>query len=216
MSALGQRLVGLYTAVVVDVDDPDGLGRVKVRLPWVREDQGEQATAWARLATMMAGADRGTWFVPEPQDEVVLAFMAGDPRHPVVVGALWNGVDAPPEAADPENNVRSITSRSGHRLVFDDTAGAQRVEVTTQGGHELVLDDASGGTITVTHSGGSEIVIDAAGTVKVTALSRVEVSAVQLDVSAPLSTFSGVVKADSVITNAVVSSTYTMGAGNIW
>ncbi len=211
-----KRLHGMYTALVVDVQDPDGQGRVQIELPWVREDQGTSARAWARLSTTMAGADRGTWFVPEPDDEVVVAFMAGDPRHPVVMGALWNGGDAPPETMDDDNNVRSITSRSGHQLRFDDSASGEKIEVLSQGGHSLVLDDASGGTITLTHSGGSEVVIDASGNVKITALAKVSVEAIQVDVSAPMSTFSGVVKADTVITNSVISGSYTVGAGNIW
>ena len=219
------RLFGVYPALVTAVEDPDDQGRVQVELPWVAEDDGAQAHAWARLATLMAGADRGSWFVPEPEDEVLIAFMAGDPRRPVVVGALWNGVDAPPESMDAagENNLRGFTSRAGHKLTFDDTSGAGRVEVATQGGHRLVLDDGNT-EITLTHSGGAEIKIDASGTVSITALNRVtidapsglDISAAMVTVNAAMSKFSGVVQADTVITNAVVSSSYTPGAGNVW
>ena len=101
-----ERLVGVYPALVTDVQDPDGQGRVKVSLPFVNGAEGPQAAAWARLATFMAGADRGSWFIPEVKDEVLVAFMAGDARHPVVIGALWNGVDAPPETMDADNNLR--------------------------------------------------------------------------------------------------------------
>jgi len=220
-----QRLFGVYPALVVDVADPLDQGRVRVELPWVAEDDSGQASAWARLATFMAGPDRGSWFVPEPQDEVLLAFVAGDSRWPVVVGALWNGADAPPETMDGggENNLRSITSRAGHKLTFD-TSGAEKVEIRTNGGHTLTLDDASGGEITLRHSGGAEIKIESSGTISVTALNRVtvdapaglSVSAAMVTVDAGMSTFSGVVKADTVITNAVISSSYTPGAGNVW
>lgn len=220
------RLYGVFPAVVVDVADPDGQGRVKIRLPWVSAEDGERATAWARLSTLMAGAGRGTWFVPEPEDEVLVAFVAGDPRWPVVLGALWNGVDAPPEAMDGagKNNVRSITSRSGHVLTFDDTRGAEKVEIETQSGHVLTLDDASGGTVTLRHNNGATIEIDASGNVSITANARVTidapagltVTAAKVDVNAAMSMFSGIVKCDTLITNAVVSSTYTMGAGNVW
>ncbi|MCA9605987.1 MAG: type IV secretion protein Rhs [Myxococcales bacterium] len=216
----------MFPAVVVDVADPDGQGRVRVRLPWVAEDEGEQATAWARLSTLMAGAGRGTWFVPEPEDEVLVAFVAGDPRWPVVVGALWNGVDTPPETMDGagQNDVRSITSRAGHVLTFDDTAGAEKVELKTKLGHTLTLDDASGGTVTLEHTNGATIEIDATGTVTVRANAEVKidapagmsVTAAKVDVTAAMSTFSGVVKCDTLITNAVVSTAYTMGAGNVW
>lgn len=220
-----QRLFGVYPAMVVDVADPDGQGRVKVELPWVPADEGQVAHAWARLATMMAGADRGTWFIPEVDDEVLVSFMAGDPRHPIVIGALWNGVDGPPEQMDGagSNDIRSITSRAGHKLTFDDTAGAASVVVETVGGHRLTLDDG-GMEVKLEHSGGASLTIDTAGNVKIDALAQVEinapagmkVSAAMVTVDAGMSKFSGVVQADTIITNTVVSSTYTPGAGNVW
>jgi uncharacterized protein involved in type VI secretion and phage assembly len=219
------RLHGVYPALVEKVTDPDEQGRVLVKLPWIAEDDMSGAMAWARLATLMAGGGRGSWFIPEKGDEVLVAFIAGDPRWPVVVGALWNGVDAPPETMDGagENNLRSITSRSGHKLTFDDTSGAEKVEIVTKGQHQLTLDDQSR-EIVLRHSGGAEIKIDQSGTVSIRALNRVEVdapagmtvTAAQLSVDAPISKFSGVVKAETVITNAVVSSSYTPGAGNVW
>lgn len=218
------RLYGVYPALVTDVQDPDRQGRVQVRLPFVDENDGGGALAWARLATLMAGKGRGTWFVPEVDDEVLVAFTAGDPRRPVVIGALWNGVDDPPETMGAGNDLRSITSRSGHRLTFDDSAGAEKVELRTQGGLTLTLDDAGGGTVTLSHANGAQIVIDSAGNVEITANARVkirapaglDVSAAMVTVDAAMSTFSGVVKADAVITNSVVSASYTPGAGNLW
>lgn len=218
------RLYGVYPALVTDVQDPDNQGRVQVKLPFVEESDGGSALAWARLATMMAGGDRGTWFIPEVDDEVLVAFTAGDPRRPVVIGALWNGVDAPPETMDSANNVRSITSRSGHKLTFDDTAGAEKVELKTNGGHTFTLDDAAGGTVTLTHSNGATIKIDVVGNIEITANVKVkinapaglDVTAAMVTVNAAMSSFSGVVKADTVITNSVVSASYTPGAGNIW
>ena len=218
------RLYGVYPALVTDVQDPDNQGRVQVKLPFVEESDGGSALAWARLATMMAGGDRGTWFIPEVDDEVLVAFTAGDPRRPVVIGALWNGVDAPPETMDSANNVRSVTSRSGHKLTFDDTAGAEKVELKTKGGHTFTLDDAAGGTVTLTHSNGATIKIDVVGNIEITANVKVkinapaglDVTAAMVTVNAAMSSFSGVVKADTVITNSVVSASYTPGAGNIW
>lgn len=68
------RLFGVYTAIVTDNVDPSGLGRVKVRLPWSPDrDRGDYET-WARLATLMAGPNRGSWFIPDIDDEVLLAF----------------------------------------------------------------------------------------------------------------------------------------------
>lgn len=218
------RLPGVYPALVTDVQDPDGQGRVKVSLAFVNAEQGPPAATWARLATFMAGGNRGSWFIPDVDDEVLVAFLAGDPRHPVVIGALWNGVDQPPETMDPENTVRSITTRSGHRLSFDDSTGAEMVQLETQGRHKLTLDDGSGGTVTLSHSNGASIKIDAAGNISITANTKVtvdapagmDISAAMVKVDAPMSLFSGVVKCDALITNSVVSSSYTPGAGNVW
>ncbi len=226
-AALGQdrfRLYGVYPAQVTDVQDPDAQGRVQLRLPFVEAGDGGAALAWARLATLMAGGDRGTWFIPEVDDEVLVAFVGGDPRRPVVIGALWNGVDAPPETMDSDNNVRSVTSRSGHRLVFDDTAGAEQVVLETQGGHTLTLNDSAGGIVTLEHANGAKITIDAAGNIEITANVKVkiqapaglDITAAMVTVDAAMSKFSGVVKADTVITNSVVSASYTPGAGNVW
>lgn len=218
------RLYGVYPALVTDVQDPDAQGRVQVRLPFVEESDGGSALAWARLATLMAGAGRGSWFIPEVDDEVLVAFTAGDPRRPVVIGALWNGVDTPPESMDSANNLRSLTSRSGHVLRFDDSAGAEKVELKTQGGHTFTVDDAAGGTVTLSHSNGATVKMDAAGNIEIDANLRVtvqapaglEITAATVTVNAAMSTFSGVVKADTVITNSVVSASYTPGAGNVW
>jgi uncharacterized protein involved in type VI secretion and phage assembly len=223
LTAAPGRLVGVYPALVTDVQDPDGQGRVKVSLPFVNEAEGPAAAAWARLATFMAGAERGSWFIPEVNDEVLVAFLAGDPRHPVVIGSLWNGVDAPPETMDPDNNLRSITSRSGHRLLFDDTAVAEKVVLETQGGHRLELDDSAGGTVTLRHNNGASVTIDAMGKVTVTAVSELAinapagmtVTAPTLRVQAAMAEFSGVVRTGVLITGSVVSPTYTPGVGNL-
>jgi uncharacterized protein involved in type VI secretion and phage assembly len=217
------RLVGVYPALVTDVQDPDGQGRVQVSLPFVNGTEGPQAAAWARLATFMAGADRGSWFIPEVNDEVLVAFLAGDARHPVVIGALWNGVDAPPETMDAGNNLRSITSRSGHRLLFDDSLAAEKVVLETQGGHRLTLDDAAGGTVTLSHSNGASVTIDVVGKVTVTAISEVAinapagmtVTAPTLRVQAAMADFTGVVRTGVLITGSVVCPSYTPGLGNL-
>lgn len=217
----GGPFYGVYPAEVVDVQDPDGMGRVRVRLPWLQDSGGDNYESWARLATFMAGADRGSWFIPEPDDEVLVAFQAGDPRHPFVVGALWNGVDNPPETMDSNNNIRSITSRSGIKVTFDDTLGQVAFTIATPGGHTIECLDAST-TITISDASGnsiklepSGITMNTSGTFSVTA-STVDISASMVNVNAGMSQFSGVVKSDTNITNATVSTSYTPGAGNIW
>lgn len=217
------RWFGVYPALVVDVRDPDGQGRVQVKLPWAPDVEGAEYRAWARLTTLMAGGGRGSWFVPEPDDEVLVGFEAGDPRRPYVLGALWNGRDQPPETMDGagRNDVRVLRSRAGHQIRLEDTAGSLAVVISTPGGQKITLRDgpgsieladANGNTVTLATSG---VTVSAAGKVTVSG-STVEISAGSLTVNAGMSTFNGAVKADTVITNSVVSAAYTPGAGNIW
>src|SRR3972149_536693 len=89
------RLIsGVVPGIVTNNQDPDGLGRVKIKFPWLSDDN---ETDWVRIATLMAGGQRGGFFLPEVGDEVLVAFEHGDINHPYVIGALWNGVDKPPE-----------------------------------------------------------------------------------------------------------------------
>jgi uncharacterized protein involved in type VI secretion and phage assembly len=212
---------GVYVGLVTDEQDPEGLGRVRIRLPWLTDSDGDLFETWARVATMMAGANRGTWFIPEPDDEVLIAFQGGDPRHPIVTGSLWNGKDSPPESMDSNNNIRSITSRSGIKVTFDDTDGAVAFTVETPGGQVVKCEDTPA-TITVSDSSGNSIKMEASG-VTITASSKltmnasqVEITAGMVKVNAAMSQFSGIVQSDTNITNSTVSASYTPGAGNIW
>jgi uncharacterized protein involved in type VI secretion and phage assembly len=220
---LGGRLYGLYPAQVVDVRDPDNQGRVKIALPWAGDPSGARYEAWARLATPGAGNDRGAWFVPDPGDEVVCGFFAGDARRPYVLGGLWNGADRPPEAMDGagRNFRKVIRSRNGVKITLDDTDGQETLTLETPGGQVVRLADGPP-TIEARDASGNSVKLEAAG-ITVTAAAKVtvnaaaaEISAATLTVNAGMSRFSGVVQADTVITNSVVSASYTPGAGNIW
>jgi len=105
------RHPGVAIALVTNNKDPDGLGRVKVRLPWL-SDQAE--SDWARVATPMAGPSRGLYFLPEVGDEVLVAFEHGDVRRPYVLGALWNGSDQP--GSDLVQTDGSFALRSDHKV----------------------------------------------------------------------------------------------------
>jgi uncharacterized protein involved in type VI secretion and phage assembly len=138
------RINGVVIGIVTNNNDPQGMGRVRVRFPW-RGDDDE--SYWARVATLMAGNDRGTFFLPEVDDEVLVAFDHGDINHPYVIGALWNGVDTPPETnANGKNNIRTIKSRSGHEIIFDDNheQKSEKLEIHTNAGHTILLDDSAG------------------------------------------------------------------------
>lgn len=222
-AGFGGRFYGVYPALVTDIVDPDGQGRVRVRLPWSPDDDGRDYEAWARLATMMGGSGRGSWFVPDVDDEVLVVFEAGDARRPYVVGGLWNGQDAPPESMDSggENNVKTLKSRNGVTITLDDTSGTESLTLETPGGQRVVLKDGPG-AVEIEDSNGNSIKLETSGiTVNASAKvtingSLVEISAGTVTVNAGLSRFSGVVQADTVISNSVISASYTPGAGNIW
>lgn len=117
----GGVTIGIVTATN---DDAEKYGHVKVKLPYLGTDGDgkEVETTWARLATIGAGNQRGVMFMPEINDEVLVAFEHGDIRRPYVIGSLWNGMDAPPlDISEPDTkNKRIIVSRTGHKLTFFD------------------------------------------------------------------------------------------------
>ena len=222
ISGEGGHFYGVYSALVTDVQDPDGLGRVRLRLPWVTDPDGDAYEIWARIATMMAGHDRGTWFIPEPDDEVLVAFEGGCPWRPIVIGALWNGQDTPPEQMDSSNNIRAITSRSGIRVAFDDTDGGVEFTLDTPGGQRVVCADTPA-RIDISDANGNQITMEAAGItltasaqININAGGGLNVSAPMVSVSSGMSQFSGVVQSSTNITNTTISAVYTPGAGNIW
>src|SRR5262249_39297305 len=97
----------------------------------------------------MSGKDRGAYFLPEVDDEVLVAFEHGQVDHPFVIGCLWNGKDEAPEAnADGENNHRTIKSRSGHVLRLNDKSGSQTTEIFGKTGNNNIVIDSAENTIT--------------------------------------------------------------------
>ena len=220
---LGGRWYGVYPALVTDIKDPDGQGRVKVTLPWSADSAGARYEAWARLATMMGGNNRGSWFVPDNNDEVLVAFEGGDTRRPYVIGGLWNGSDKPPESMDGsgKNDKKVLRSRNGVKVTLDDSSGKETFIAETPGGQKVTLKDGPG-AVEIVDSNGNSIKLESSG-ITLTASAKVTINAGQMAISAGMVTvdagmskFSGVVQADTVISNTVISSSYTPGAGNIW
>ena len=149
--AMASRIQGVVVGVVTNNQDPDGMGRVKVRFPWLSE---ADESHWARLATPMAGSERGLYFLPEVDDEVLVAFEHGDLRFPYVLGALWNGQETPPETNDDgKNNVRAIVSRSGHVIRLNDEDGKETIEIIDKSGENSIVIDTAGSTITINTKG---------------------------------------------------------------
>jgi uncharacterized protein involved in type VI secretion and phage assembly len=209
------RYFGLFPAIVTDIVDPENLGRIEVKLPWLGGD-GDAVRAWATLLTPYADDDQGFEFLPAVETQVVIAFEAGDLRRPYIVGSCWNGREALPEAPDTPNNKRLIKTRSGSLLEFDDTESAAKVTVSMRSGHQLVLDDAAQ-EVKLQHSNGCVIKIDSGGSITITALAGVTINApAGLTVNAPSSTFSGSVTCQPLTATSITSPIYSQGAGNIW
>lgn len=146
--ALNSRIYGVVVGVVTNNQDPEGMGRVKVRFPWLSE---VDESYWARLATPMAGKERGLYFLPEVDDEVLVLFEHGDVRFPYVIGALWNGKDAPPAKNDDgKNNLRLIKSRSGHVIRLNDEDGKEQIEIMDKSGKNSMVFDTAQNLITIT------------------------------------------------------------------
>jgi uncharacterized protein involved in type VI secretion and phage assembly len=164
--ALASRIHGVAVGVVTNNQDPDGMGRVKVKFPWLSD---EDESFWARIATPMAGKERGIYFLPEVDDEVLVAFEHGDVRFPYVVGALWNGKDAPPAKNDDgKNNIRVIKSRSGHVIRLNDEDGKEKIEIIDKTKKNSFIFDTAKNTITITTD--KDIVLSASqGTIKLDA-----------------------------------------------
>jgi phage baseplate assembly protein gpV len=132
--------------VVTDNKDPDKLGRVKVKLPAL---SGMDSTWWVPIVALGAGKERGWYFLPEVNDEVLVAFEHGDINRPLVIGALWNGKDKPPIEQSSDNHVRALVSRAGHRIELDD------------GKNTITLEDAGGKGAIVFKADDNKLVIEA-------------------------------------------------------
>jgi uncharacterized protein involved in type VI secretion and phage assembly len=215
-------LHGAQLAKVVAIDDPDALNRVQVRLFAFDELDAQDAPLWARVVAPFAGDNRGTFFMPDVDDEVLVIFIGGDARFPLVVGGLWSGsAQAPAELGSEGNRYKRIRSKNGIVVTLDDRAGQETLTLETPGGQTLTLQDgpasctlqdANGNTLTLDAAG---VTVDCSNTVTVNA-STVKVSAGMVKVDTAMATFSGVVKCETLIATSVISTSYTPGAGNIW
>jgi len=121
VDSLDELQFGLHYGIVVQNKDPEGLERIKVRLPWL-DGGDEEQTHWAQLMTPMEGAKFGWYTLPDIEDVVIVMFIGGDFSQPVIVGGVWSTPDHPPEVnEDGKNHFRGYRSRTGHRLIFDDS-----------------------------------------------------------------------------------------------
>jgi uncharacterized protein involved in type VI secretion and phage assembly len=211
-----------HLARVVSVDDPERMSRVQIRLMGCDDAEAQDAAPWARVVCPFAGVDRGAFFIPDVDDEVLVVFQNGDPSYPLVLGGLWNGDAAPPaEIGSDGNRYKVIRSKNGVTVTLDDRSGQERFIAETPGGQRVTLGDGPG-EVLVEDAAGNSVKLEASG-ITVTAAAKVSVHASQVEVSAgmvtvdaAMSRFSGVVQCNTLISTSVVSSSYTPGAGNIW
>jgi uncharacterized protein involved in type VI secretion and phage assembly len=157
------RFYGVTIAVVTNIKDDDGLGRIKVKYPWLTD---EDESHWARVVTPMAGNEMGFYFLPEVDDEVLVAFEHGDMTYPYILGGLWNKKDKPPEKNDDgENNKRLIKSRSGHRIILDDTEDKEKIIIQDKSEKNTITIDCEKDTMTIQVE--KDFIIEAKGKVTI-------------------------------------------------
>jgi uncharacterized protein involved in type VI secretion and phage assembly len=217
-----------FLAKVVGVQDPLSRNRVQVRLYNTDGVTDQDGPVWARVAVPFAGGNRGGFFIPDVGDEVVVVFLSGDPRFPVIVGSLWNGHDTAPETlggAGDSVDRWTITGKAGTRIaIVEESSDSPTIKFSTPGGLTGTMTDAAGGSIEFTNTEQTSVKIDSSGvtinaptgTVQITASSGVNVTAPTVSVSAAMSTFSGIVQCQVLQATTVIGTTYTPGAGNVW
>ncbi|MBQ6519583.1 MAG: VgrG-related protein [Anaerolineaceae bacterium] len=145
------RIGGVVTGVVTSNNDPEKLGRVQVKYPWLpKMNSSELSSCWARLTFVGGGADRGIVFLPEVNDEVLLAFENGNMSSPYVLGVLYNGKDKLPkgnaelvDAGTKKVNQRVIVSRAGHKIIMDDTSGKEKITIEDKTGKNKIEIDST-------------------------------------------------------------------------
>lgn len=181
---------GVAVGIVTNNNDDQNLARVKVKFPWLSED--EEST-WAPVVSPGAAQDRGLIIVPEINDEVLVAFANGDLNQPYVLGGVWNGADSPPTPAPVESGkvvVRQLKTRLGNILRFTDKAGEEKIELIDATGKNSIVIEAASNKISITAEGPIHVVakqdvkIDAAAKVDIKAGSDVKMAGTSISVEA--------------------------------
>jgi phage baseplate assembly protein V len=151
LEATDRRYYGVAEAIVTAVDDPAREGRVKIQMPWFNE---QMETEWCRVRQFYAGNGYGAFFVPEVGDEVLIAFIHGDMRFPIILGGLYNGQDLPPSFRDADKDEKMIRTKAGHQITMDDTSGSEKITIVDKSGKNSIEIDTSGDSITITSTTG--------------------------------------------------------------
>lgn len=163
-----KRYYGVMEGIVTNVEDPTMQGRVKVKMPWFDE---QMETEWCRVLQTSAGPGYGHFFIPEPGTEVMLCFVHGDVRFPVVMGGVYNGKDDSPSQRTKTRNEKVVRTKGGHEILLNDSKGEEQVRVKTKTGHVLNLSDkdktitlqSAAGLLVEMKDGGSQITLKTQG-----------------------------------------------------
>jgi uncharacterized protein involved in type VI secretion and phage assembly len=204
---------GVYPAIVTNIVDPDRLGRIEVRFPWLGRDGDRDVRTWATLCSPYADDKQGLQILPAVDTEVVVAFEAGNTFRPYILGAAWNGKETLPQTPDAANDIRLLRTRADSRLTFDDGT-PPKVSITMASGHKVILDDAAQ-EITIEHALGCTIRLTATS-IDIDANLEVNVTAPMVNVDAAMSTFNGDIQCRNLMAEAfVLSPGYSPGVGNL-
>lgn len=146
-----------YRAIVTENQDPQKLGRVKVR--YLHYPSGENTPSeWASLCQPYASRQSGSWCIPEIGDEVLAVFEGGDLEHPTILGSIYTDENPPPQAGSTENNdLKFIKTRSGHTLSFNDKSGSQKLLVQDSNGNSISMENSQ---IEIKNKSGAKITLN--------------------------------------------------------
>jgi phage baseplate assembly protein V len=171
--AQDKRYYGVASGLVTKVEDEASEARVKLKFPWFNPDF---ETDWVRVMHGYAGNGYGWVWVPEAGDEVLVAFVMGDMRLPIVLGGLYNGEDKPKVARTAQNDQKMFRTKAGNQILLDDTTGSQRIEIKTVAGHVLDLSDKDK-KVTLTTPTGVSLTLDDTGSVTIKGTTSVSLDA---------------------------------------
>ena len=164
---------GLQTGIVTQLEsDPDGENRIKVRLPIISSsDEG----IWARISTLDAGKERGSFFLPEIGDEVIVGFINDDPRDAIVIGMVHSSTLPAPMTAEDTNHKKGFVTRSKMKMVFDDEKKSFTLE--TPAGKKIIVDEDAG-EIKMMDEHQNKLVMDSNG-ITIESQGKIEIKAKQ-------------------------------------
>ena len=200
-----RRFFGVVEAIVADVNDPEGEGRIKCTFPWLDE---MTVSEWCRVSQFYAGPGYGAFWIPEVRDEVLVAFVHGLMCQPIVLGGLYNGKDKPSTQRKDDLDQKLFRTKAGHQILLDDSKDKHAITITTNGGHEANLSDFekkvslktsgghtiklddSGKVVSVKTSGGHTVKLDDSGTVAVehSGGAKISMEAAQITIEAQQAT----------------------------